>query len=55
MTQHLNRALAPLQERRTTYERNPQTVWGLLEEGTKKARAVAQSTMVQVRAAVKLA
>ncbi|MBZ5516757.1 MAG: tryptophan--tRNA ligase [Acidobacteriia bacterium] len=51
---HLNAALAPIQERRRPYEQNPQRVWDILEEGTNKARKVAQATMAEVRAAVKL-
>jgi len=51
---HLNEYLAPIQQRRHHYEQNPQEVWDILEEGTKKARAVAQATMAEVRAAVKL-
>ena len=34
--------------------RIPQKVWDVLEDGTRKARAVAQATMAEVRAAVKL-
>jgi tryptophanyl-tRNA synthetase len=51
---HLNAFLAPIQERRRSYEENPQTVWDVLEEGTRKARVMAQATMAEVRAAVKL-
>jgi tryptophanyl-tRNA synthetase len=51
---HLNAFLAPIQERRKPYEENPQTVWAVLEDGTRKARVVAQATMAEVRAAVKL-
>jgi tryptophanyl-tRNA synthetase len=51
---HLNNFLAPIQERRKPYEENPQLVWDVLEEGTAKARKVAQATMQEVRAAVKL-
>jgi tryptophanyl-tRNA synthetase len=51
---HLNESLAPIQERRKVYEARPQTVWDVLEEGTGRARKVAQSTMAEVRAAVKL-
>jgi tryptophanyl-tRNA synthetase len=51
---HLSAFLAPIQERRKPYERNPQEVWDILEDGTRKARAVAQATMREVRAAVKL-
>ena len=51
---HLSDFLAPIQERRKTYEQCPQKVWDVLEEGTRKARVVAQATMAEVRAAVKL-
>ncbi len=51
---HLNAFLAPIQKRRKPYEQDPQRVWDVLEEGTAKARAVAQATMAEVRAAVKL-
>jgi tryptophanyl-tRNA synthetase len=51
---HVNETLAPIQERRRPYEQNPQRVWDILEEGTSKARKVAQATMAEVRAAVKL-
>ena len=51
---HVNETLAPIQERRRPYEQNPQRVWDVLEEGTSKARKVAQATMAEVRAAVKL-
>jgi len=51
---HLNAFLVPIQERRKPYEQNPQQVWDILEAGTEKARAVAQATMQEVRAAVKL-
>ena len=51
---HLNESLAPIQERRKAYEAQPQTVWDVLEEGTARARRVAQATMAEVRSAVKL-
>jgi tryptophanyl-tRNA synthetase len=51
---HLNAFLAPIQERRKPYEDNPRMVWDVLEDGTRKARRVAQATMAEVRAAVKL-
>jgi tryptophanyl-tRNA synthetase len=54
LAQHLNAHLAPIQERRKPYEQNPQRVWDILETGTAKARQVAQATMAEVRAAVKL-
>jgi tryptophanyl-tRNA synthetase len=55
MARHLNEYLAPIQERRKVYERDPQKVWDVLAAGTEKARRVAQETMGEVRAATKLA
>jgi tryptophanyl-tRNA synthetase len=52
---HLNASLAPLQERRKAYEQNAQLVWDVLEDGTARARKVAQQTMSEVRKAVNLA
>ncbi len=54
MAQHLNHYLAPIQVRRRPYEESPNRVWHVLDEGTQKARKVAQATMAEVRAAVKL-
>jgi tryptophanyl-tRNA synthetase len=50
----INQRLAPIQQRRKPYEERPQLVWDILEEGTERARKVAQATMVEVRAAVEL-
>lgn len=50
----VNETLAPIQERRQPYEKDPQLVWDVLDEGTSRARKVAQATMADVRAAVKL-
>jgi tryptophanyl-tRNA synthetase len=55
MARQLNEYLAPIQERRKVYERDPQKVWDVLDAGTEKARRVAQETMGEVRAATKLA
>jgi tryptophanyl-tRNA synthetase len=54
MSEHLNKSLAPIRERRRPYEQNPQLVWDVLDKGTRKARVLAQATMAEVRAAVKL-
>jgi len=51
---HLNAYLTPIHERRKPYEENPQRVWEILEDGTKRARKVAQQTMAEVRKAVHL-
>jgi len=52
---HLNNFLAPIHERRKPFEQNPQKVWDVLEDGTQRARTVAQKTMAEVRRAVNLA
>jgi len=54
LAQHVNDVLAPIQERRQPYERYPERVWDVLDDGTKRARQVVQKTMADVRAAVKL-
>lgn len=54
MAESLNRALAPIQERRKYFEQNPNEVWDILEEGTRKARTVAQETMAEARSAMNL-
>ncbi|HEV2232313.1 MAG TPA: tryptophan--tRNA ligase [Terriglobia bacterium] len=51
----INETLAPIQQRRKLFEHNPQRVWDILEAGTARARKVAQATMGEVRAAMKLA
>ncbi|HKS97609.1 MAG TPA: tryptophan--tRNA ligase, partial [Terriglobia bacterium] len=54
MAAALNEKLAPIQERRRTYEQNPTLVWDILDEGTARARKVAEATMSEVRKAVHL-
>src|SRR5262249_1367903 len=51
----LDTFLAPIRERRSHYESNLDRVREIILEGTAKARAVAQQTMKEVRAAMKLA
>ncbi len=46
--------LSPIQERRAKYEADPKLAWDLLEEGSAKARAAAESTMEEVRDATNL-
>jgi tryptophanyl-tRNA synthetase len=46
--------LRPIQERRAKYEADPKLAWDLLEEGSAKARAAAESTMEEVRDAANL-
>jgi tryptophanyl-tRNA synthetase len=54
VSNRINERLAPIQECRKRYEQNPQLVWDILEEGTERARKVAQATMAEVRRAVNL-
>jgi tryptophanyl-tRNA synthetase len=51
----LENFLAPIRERRAVYEAQPQRVREILVEGTRRARAVAQQTMAEVRAAMSIA
>ena len=50
----LENFLAPIRERRIEYGKNRARVREIIMEGTKKGRAVAQATMEDVRAAMKL-
>ena len=40
--------LAPIRERRAAYARKPEYVLDVLQEGTKKARAITQSTLIEL-------
>jgi tryptophanyl-tRNA synthetase len=46
--------LNPMQQRRTKYEENPRLAWDILEQGSAKARRVAEATMTEVRDAMGL-
>jgi len=52
MAENLVKWIEPIQERRKQFEAAPQKVWEILEEGDKKARAEAKSTMKRVRNAI---
>jgi tryptophanyl-tRNA synthetase len=52
MADHLIEWITPVRERRVEYEKHPKRVLEILEEGSKKARVVAQGTMERVREAV---
>ena len=47
--------LAPIRARRTEYQAMPKQVYEIIAEGTRQGRAVAQATMKEVRAAMKIA
>src|SRR5207244_1237624 len=46
--------LQPMQDRRKKYEDNPRLAWDILEAGSARARNVADVTMKEVRAAMKM-
>ena len=50
----INQHLVPLREKRVRLAENPEAVWDILHEGSKKARVIAEATMVEVRKAVGL-
>ncbi len=52
---HLLQRLEEIHAKRPEFAARPDTVWDILREGSKKARAVAQATMEDVRAAMKIA
>ena len=52
MADHLIKWITPVRERRLSYEKNPRRVLEILDDGSKRARAVAQKTMERVREAV---
>jgi tryptophanyl-tRNA synthetase len=54
MAENLIGALEPIREKRAYYQARPDLVEELMEEGSNKARKTAQSTMAEVRAAVKI-
>ena len=54
MASSLNEALEPLREKRRELEANPKTIEDMIDEGNKKARKIARSTMEEVREAVKI-
>jgi tryptophanyl-tRNA synthetase len=52
MAENLIKWIAPVRERRVQYENNPKRVLEILDDGSKRARKVAQGTMERVREAV---
>ena len=54
MARRLNTALAPIRERLRELAARPDRVDEILHEGTKRARAVAQTTLAEVKAAMGL-
>ena len=54
LADHLIARIAPSYERRQELAKRPDTVWDVLFEGSKRARQVAEATMDDVRAAIKI-
>lgn len=54
LADHLLDRLHEIHERRPEFAQRPDTVWDILREGARKARAVAEATMEDVRAAMKI-
>jgi tryptophanyl-tRNA synthetase len=52
MADHLIEWITPVRERRVEFERHPKRVLEVIDEGSRKARVVAQGTMERVREAV---
>jgi tryptophanyl-tRNA synthetase len=52
--ENLNKHLDPFRARREEIGKNPDTVWDVLHDGARRARAIAEETMVDVRKAVQL-
>ena len=52
MADHLIEWIAPIRERRVEYEKHPARVLEIIDNGSNRARAVAQGTMHRVREAV---
>jgi tryptophanyl-tRNA synthetase len=50
----LNNHLEPFRNRRAEFDKNPQLIWDILDDGATRARAIAEKTMVEVRAAIGL-
>jgi tryptophanyl-tRNA synthetase len=54
LLEHMEPALAPIRERRQQFADKPRHIVDILHEGSRRARAVAQATMEQVRRVVTL-
>jgi tryptophanyl-tRNA synthetase len=54
LAEHMLERLAEVHARRPGLAKRPDTVWDVLREGSRKAREVAEATMDEVRAAMKI-
>lgn len=54
LAENINANLAPLRARRIELAKDPEAIWDILHDGAKRARAIAEATMIEVRKAVGL-
>lgn len=54
LAENLNKSLEPFRTKRAEIGQNPDTVWDVLHDGAKRARAIAAETMTEVREALQL-
>jgi len=54
MAHNLAQALAPVREKRAYYEQRPKLVHEIIESGCGRARGVAEKTMEEVRALIRI-
>jgi len=52
LAKNLNSHLEPFRARRAEFDRSPDAVWDILHDGAKRASAIAEQTMVEVREAI---
>ena len=55
LAKNMNKYFEPFMEKRAEISKNPDYVWDVLHDGARKARAIAEETMVEVRDAIGLA
>lgn len=55
LARNLNANLGPFRDRRSALDQKPDQIWDTLHDGARRAREIAEATMVEVRAAVGLA
>ena len=54
LAESMNAYLAPFRERRAELDKHPDDIWDILHDGAKRARAIAEQTMEEVRQAIGL-
>lgn len=54
LAKNINASLAPFRQKRSELDQNPDQIWDILSDGAKRARAIADQTMEEVRAAIGL-